>query len=270
MLEQLREYLDSVTTPELSDLILDACKTLSSAGLDMHEYQIQQAMAIGEGLDSDSALEGVIEAILPQLLTGLKQFGVYTAEGVDLRTANSIFKGILLIEDWDDPVSINGLTAALEGEEAALADILVIVGDLTIGDYMNALERVSPDLIARIDEMTSEDRPEPQPDSVAVASAQMRLRALLGKAQFDDDSLFIKAMDANQRLGLSFELTFQPHLDALHQLPLNKLGRELVAFALASSATTDEIPLKLNRLKESFNLSITDLMSLDADIKKLL
>lgn len=270
MLDRMQEYLDSITTPALSDLIMDATRTLTAAGQDGHLYQLQQAMDIADGLEVGAALEGLQDVLAHNLDQVLRQFGVYLAEDTDLRTANSILKGIQLIEEWDDPVTLNGLTAALEGEESALADILQIVGDLTIGDYMNALERVSPDLITRIGELTNADTQEPQPDTVAVAGAQMRLRALLNKGVLGEDSLFVKAMDEGMRLGLSFELTFQPYLEELYQRPVNKLAPDLVAFAYASAVSTDEVPDKLNRLKESFHLSITDLLELDSAIKKLL
>lgn len=270
MLDRMQEYLDSVTNSALSALIMDATSTLTAAGQEVHLYQLQQAMDIGEGLEPDEALNGLQSVLMSNMRQVLMQFGVTLSDDTDLRCANSILKGIQLIEDWDDPVTLNGLTAALEGEEAALADILEIVGELTIGDYMNALERVSPDLIARINEITGADRPEPQPDSVAVAAATMRLRNLLNKGVLDEDSLFVRAMDEGMRLGLSFELTFEPWLDRLYELKPSKLAVELVAFAFASAATTDEIPAKLNRLKESFHLSITDLLELDSAIKKLL
>lgn len=270
MLDRMQEYLDSVTTTVLSDLIMDATRTLTQTGQDVHHYQLQQAMDIAEGLDPSDAVESLQSVLLSNFREVLKQFGVYITEDTDLRTANSILKGITLIEDWDDPATLNGLTAALEGEEAALADILQIVGELTIGDYMNALDRVSPDLIVRIGELTSRDTSEPQPDSVAVAGAQMRLRELLNKGVLGEDSLFVHAMDMGMRLGLSFELAIQPYLEELYQRPVGKLAPDLVAFAYASALATDEIPDKLNRLKESFHLSITDLLELDSAIKKLL
>ncbi len=270
MLDRMQEYLDSITTPALSDLIMDATRTLTAAGQDIHLYQLQQAMDIADGLEPDAALESLQSVLMSNLSQTLRQFGVYLSDETDLRTANSILKGIQLLEEWDDPTTINGLTAALEGEEAALADMLVIVGELTIGDYMNALERVSPDLITRINELTSEERPEPQPDSVAVAAAQMRLRGLLNKGALGEDSVFVKALDQGLRLGLSFELMLQPWLEELYAQKPAKLAADLVAFAFASALATDEIPPTLNRLKESFHLSITDLLELDSAIKKLL
>lgn len=270
MLEDLEAYLDASTTQEMRNLILDSCQTLTRAGVENHLFLLRNAIDIAEGLEFDTVYEGIYGTLKPLFVGVLKEFGIQVDDDIDLRTLNSILKGLKAIDNWDDPDTINGLTDAVEGNEAALADILVIVGDLSIGDYMQALVRVSTDLITRIAEVTNKEGPEPQPDELAVAAAQIRLRALLPKANFDDNSIFIQALDNGLRLGMSFELTIESHIDALHQLPVEKLAAEMVAFAFASAAQIDAIPTLLNKLKESFSLSITDLMQLDAEIKRLL
>lgn len=272
MLEYLEAYLEASATPELRGLIMDSCKTLTAAGVDSHEFLLRNAIDGADGLDFDVVYSGIYGTLKPIFTQTLREFGITVDAEIDLRQLNSILKGIQTITNWDDADTLNALcdTVEIEGEEGALADILEIVSDLTSGEYMGVLIQVSPDLMQRIKEQTTRDTIEPQPSDIAVAGAQMRLRSLIPKAGFGDDSLFITALDDGLRLGMSFELTFEPHLEKLIQLPVTKMAAELVAFAYASSAPTDAIPMLLNKLKESFHLSITDLMALDAAIKKLL
>jgi hypothetical protein len=272
MLEYLEAYLDASTTPELRALIMDSCKTLDTAGVDSHHFLLRQAIDGADGLEFDVVYSGIFGTLKPIFMHTLLEFGITVDEEIDLRSLNSILKGLQAVTNWSDPDTLNGLadTAQLEGNEAALADILEITSDLSAGEYLGVIVEVSTDLIQRISEVTNRDIGGPQPNDIAVAAAQTRLRPLIEKAGFGEDSIFVNALDNGLRLGLSFELTFEPYLDQLHQLPVNRLAAELVAFAYASSAQTDAVPMLLNKLKESFTLSITDLMQLDSAIKHLL
>lgn len=272
MLEYLESYLDASTTPELRGLIMDSCKTLDAAGVENHQFLLRQVIDTADGLDFDVVYSGIFGTLKPLFIQTLLEFGIKVDDESDLRQLNSILKGLQAITNWDDAETLNGLasTAETEGNEAALADILEVTSDLSVGEYMTVLISVSTDLIQRIYEKTIRDDVGPQPSDIAVAAAQMRLRTMLAKADFGEDSLFINALDNGLRLGLSFELTLEPYIEQLMQLPVNKLAQEMVAFAYASSVQTDAVPMLLNKLKESFNLSITDLMTLDTAIKKLL
>lgn len=270
MLEYLEAYLDASTTPELRALVMDSCKTLTAAGVDAHLFPLRNALDASENGSFDVVYEGIIGTLKPVFVQTLREFGVQVDEDIDLRLLNSILKGIQSITNWDDKESLNGLTDPIEGNEAALADILERTSDLSSGEYMGVLIQVSSDLLQRISEVTTVESIDPQPNEIAVAAAQMRLRDLIQRAGFGEDSVFINALDNGLRLGLSFELTLEPHLDQLYDLPVGKLAAELVAFAYASSAQTDLVPAMLDKLKESFTLPLTDLMQLDAAIKKLL
>jgi hypothetical protein len=270
VLENLESYLETAASPQLRDLVMDACKTLETAGVDQHLFMLNVVLEQVESTESDILTLGICGTLIPVMTQTLREFGIQLTEDADLRVVNSILKGLQAISNWDDPDTLNGLTQAVEGEEAALADILSIVGDLTVGDYMQVLLEVSPDLLDRIAQETDRATFEPQPDSVAVAAAQIRLRTLLPKAQFNEDSIFVYALDNGLRLGLPFELCLAPYLEALYSHPIEKLGQELVAFAYASSLTTDAVLPVINKLKETFTLSIDDMFQLDAAIKRLL
>lgn len=272
MLEYLEAYLDASTTPELRALIMDSCKTLDTAGVDSHHFLLRQAIDGADGLEFDVVYTGIFGTLKPIFTQTLLEFGIKVDPEIDLRLLNSILKGLQAVTNWADPETLNALasTSEQEGNEGAFSDILEITSDLSAGEYLGVLTEVSSDLIQRISELTTRDVDGPQPNDIAVAGAQTRLRPLFTKADFGEDSIFVNALDNGLRLGLSFELTFEPYLDQLHQLPVDKLAPELVAFAYASSAQTDAVPMLLNKLKETFTLSITDLMTLDGAIKRLL
>ncbi len=270
MLQDLEAFLDASTTPELSGLILDTCNVLLEAGVDSHLFLLRNDLDLASTHGVDAALDNLQATLSTILIQTLAEFSVQVQPETDLRTLASIFKGIQLIDNWDDPETLNALTDAPEGNEAALADILEIVSDLSAGEYMNALASVSDSMIERIASLTDREVVGPQPDEVAVAAAQMRLRELFARDSFGEDSLFVHALDSGLRLGLPIEETFAPYLDQIHQLPLDHLPRELVAFAYASNAPFDTIPALLAKMKETFSLPLTDLLKLDADIKRLL
>lgn len=270
MLQDLEAYLDATTTPETASLISETCQTLLDAGVDSHLFVLRNAMDEAQAQENDIVLE-LTGILITTIRSNLKEFGIKASDEADLKTLHSIFKGLQLIDKWDDPDSLNVLTdASIEGEESCLADILNVVGDLSVGEYMVALESVSEDLITRIAEMTRRDNDGPQPDEIVVAGCQHRLRFLLAKHVPTEDSLFVKAMDNGLRLGMSFEVIIEEHLNDLAALPVKKMAWDMVAFAYASSTPSDGALLLLNKLKESFNLNINDLLQLDAEIKRLL
>lgn len=271
MLQDLEAYLDASTTPELCNLILDSCKTLEAAGVDSHLFLLRNELDMAETLEFDVVSDGIMSTLVSILTQTLREFGIQVNPETDLKTLNSILKGVQMIDNWDDPATLNGLCSAEEGNEAALADMLEITSDLSAGEYMVALAKVPDDLLKRIEAVTRRDEDlGAQPDGVAQAAAQMRLRELFNRASFGEDSLFVEALDNGLRLGLPLELTLEPYLDRIHQLPLDRLGQEMVAFVYASDAAFDTIPGILGKMKEAFNLPLTDLLRLDADIKRLL
>lgn len=270
MLKDLEAYLDASTTPELGTLILDATQVLLDAGVDSHLFVIRNNIDIADGLEFDTVYEGIVGALMPLLTHTLRQFGIEVSTEATLAQLTSVLKAINLIDDWDDADSLNSLVRGDEDNETMLSDVLEVVGDMPSSEYMLVLVQVSPNLIERIIEITNRDVDGPQPDEVLVAAAQMRLRALLPKAGFGEDSLFVSALDNGLRLGQSFERIIQPHLAEISELRGAAMARELVAFAYASSLASDQFLAAINELKDSFSLSITDLLQLDGEIKRLL
>lgn len=270
MLEELEAYLDNAAAPALRDLVLDACKTLSTAGAETHVLPLTNIVHDDDVIQTDAAHEAICGTLEAVLIKTLLEFGIEVSEHASLQVLNSMLKGLTAITNWDDPETINGLTDSQEDNESILADILVVVGDLTIGDYMEAIAEVSDDLIDRIRQTTDITIDGPQPDPALVTVSQKRLRTLLLKTDFQENSVFVKALNGGLRLGLPIEDVVAPNMTALHELPVDKLGAELVAFAFASSLPTEVVPNAVNALKESFTLSIPDMILLDTEIKRLL
>lgn len=270
MLDELEPYLRQRTTPELTDVIMSGCQALLDAGVDNHLFLIRNNIDLSASEDFDAVYGGVVGILIPLFRHNLREYGVTVTDEAELPVLVSIFEAINRIEDWDDKVSLNSLTDTDEDNEVMLADILEVTGDLTSSEYLMTFAQVSTDLITRISEITSTSDEGPQPDEIAVMAAQVRLRTLLPKGGYDEGSIFIQAVGNGLRLGLTFETIIEPHLADIGDLPPAEMAKELVAFAFASSMQSDEIPGVLNKLKESFNLSITDLMELDAAIGRLL
>lgn len=270
MLDELEPYLRQRTTPELTDVIMAGCNALLEAGVDNHLFLLRNNIDLSATEDFDAVYGGVIGILMPILRHNLREYGVTMTDECGLPELVATFEAINRIEDCEEKEAINTLTDAEEGNEAALADILEIVGDLSSSDYLMVLSQVSTDLITRIAELTSTEDEGPQPDDIAVAAAQTRLRKLLPQGGYGEESIFIQAVGDGLRLGLTFETIIEPHLTAISELPVQAMAKELVAFAYASSMQTDDVLPTLNKLKESFNLSISDLLELDSAIGRLL
>lgn len=271
MLNDLEVYLNTSTTPELRDLILEAAEVLLTAGVDNHLFLMRNALDEADALgDFDVVNTSIVGTLIPLLHHHLREFGIKVVEETDLPTALSMFKAVLAIEEWADPQTLNAMALVDEDPETVLADILEVVGDLTSSDYLMVLESVSDNLITRIVEIT--DRPaEPEDvDHSAIDTAKARLKELFVRAPYGEDSHFIHALAEGLHLGRDFHTTIEPYLPELIDGPVVGLAQELVGFALASSLPREEIIPALDALKEHFNLNVVDLMQLDSQIRTLL
>lgn len=270
MLEELDDYLVDATTPEIRNMILTARRTLLEAGVDDQEFALRNAIDITENRDFDAVYESILSTLKPIFTATLKEFGVEVDPDAELPVLTQILSGLQSIDNWDDPVTLNALADSSESEEVVLADILSAVGTLYSADYLPAIRKVSPDLLARIKELTDKDVPDAQPEESAVTLARERLKVLHQQEALPPEGVFVRALNQGLRLGLPYDLLVGPYKDTLYDVLPESLAPELVAFALASDTPTQEIPVLLAKIKTELSLSVTDLMVVDARIRALL
>ncbi len=269
MFEFLAAYLEANVTPEQKQVFMDACTTLSKNGFTDHEFVIEQDLMLADNLDSDIATSMITNYLLPVYRDRLAEFGVFASDELTLAMATDILTGLLSIDNYDDRDSINARCESYEGPEAALADILELVGARHSDEYLTVLERVSPDLIARIESMTDQVNEEDIANQDQVESIRTRLLALNVAIGGSD-----KAVMANEylaeggKIGIPAGEIVAPFRERLDEIATaGELARELLMLVALSDVRLDNLNAAVKAELDLLHLKPMLLTSVDVAVR---
>lgn len=268
MFELFYAYLDHIVTPERKKIYKDACEALVSIGMVEHGLQIDQQISLAEDGDTEIFLHSVDELLTGVLQQVIGEFGIQLEEQVTLAQMTDVLKSLLLIDNWDDPETIYAYCQAPEGLEAALADILQLMGAFDASTYMTILKKVNPALLDRIAALTSVERQQPLPDALQVDRARSRLTQFLAKST---EPLLIQHAVMNMaRLGTPFSELVEPYRHVIDQQTPERAALELVGFLLASDAEESQFKEQLAHESELLFTDVATVTKLDQAAAKLL
>ena len=273
MFDFLSAYLDAVVTPERRRVILEACNALTNAGIDEHEFAIDQQIESADEVGNDVVLaniETMLTVTLGQVIGG---FGVRLEDEVLLVQAVDVLNSLLLIENYEDKASVAGYLETDDGAAAALADVLALMGQYQSAEYITFFRHVSPDLIDRISEQCTKNvdlRPDRLPEHDR-ATNRLRLFVINTEIVKDASQLFIsQALEEGARPGSPLETLIRPYRLLLEQLPVPELAVQLVGFVLASGEDLADIKLVVKQQIDQLHLATHQITNLDVAVDRVL
>lgn len=244
MLELLSAYLEVNVTPEQKTSYLDACQALIDNGITEHVFLLEQNLAVSDSLDVDTAVSGFEEILLPFFTDIIGEFGIVLSESVTLSEAADVFRSLLVLENYEDKATVNALTSSDDGCEAALSDILELVGRYASVDYIRMFESVSDELLDRIAELTSSIAVEDNPSEETVDVCKHRLRLFLDLPEVDKNKtpLIVGLLMNGARLGVDRHDLIAPHREYLETLSSPKsIASECIGLLLASKEENKDL-----------------------------
>lgn len=236
--DYLKAYLDTVVPPLRCDLIIQACELLHELGIDGHEYELQQELALAENADTSIVLSSIDNLLLPVLRISLQNFGITLNDDATMQQIVDVLNGVNGIENYGDPESILIFCDNAEGPEEALAQILPLLGQYTMGEYLALLDTVEASLLEQIERVLPETITDHVPSSDAVLRARERLNLYRVNR---DHLLVIEDIRNGQRLGLPIALYMEYHTDAFDGMDIPTLTEQLLGFVLASDTQNDHL-----------------------------
>lgn len=271
MFETLAAYLDACVTPEQRKVCLDACNALVDAGVEDLQFMIEQELAVADSLDSDSVL-GIAQGVLiPLYANVLSEFGVTLTEEANLAQYVDVFKALDQIDNYDDPETLQGYCDSPEGSQAALADILSVLGTAGSDEYLTILAYVSPSLLERISELTVRENVDELPKPAIVTEARERVVNYLKLPNVSAAAtVFRQALEDGLRLGMSLDALIAPYRSQLDGMEPARLTIELLGFALASGNDSAFMRTILSREFEHHQLTADQILKVDVLIRQLL
>ena len=273
MFETLAAYLEATATPEQRAVCLDACQSLVEAGITDHSFLIEQELAVADSYDGDFLIHLQEETLKPIYVNILREFGVRLTEEATLARHVDVLKALHALDNYEDQQSLLGFCESNDGAEAALADILQLLGAYDSTEYLMVLDFVSPALLDRIVEICTAESTEALPTNEIVAVAQQRVTKYLTLPEakdLDEHSVFRTALTDGLRLGLSMDDLIAPYRSQLENITVPKLMLELVGFALASGNDDAFMRTVLTKELDYHHLSPDQILKLDVAISHLL
>lgn len=225
MFDELDAYLDLVATPEQKDLCLDACRTLLWVGEERHVEPIDDELVVAGSVEGDPLTNIMQGILLPLYVRVLNEYGVLFTGEITLPIAVDMLKGLLLLDNYDNPEAILTLCQTDESHEEIFAELLVLGGRYHSDDYLQYIREVSPDLLKRIEDNASSvkvpNTSDLEPSAADVAAARRRLESFTANNAVG--AAYLKErMDEGMRLGMPLHLTLIGQLDHLHQVAEQK------------------------------------------------
>lgn len=272
MFDFLSAYLEGTVTPEQRRVVLDGCYALVEVGISDHEFLIDQELEKTDQLDSDTVIQQVTEMVLPMLRQVIGEFGVRLTEDVTLAQATDILRALQRIENYEDQDTILGLTESSDGSEAALADILELMGQFSSAEYLGWFERVSPALLERIEETCSKENDPLLPNQSIrdAARFQMQLYLSMAPVQAAAELLAVHALEEGLHFGLPLELVIAPYRARLESLDSQRLALELMGFLCASNTDINDFRKVAGQQLELIHADLTKITAVDVAVTKLI
>jgi hypothetical protein len=268
MFEYFAAYLDLIVSPERKRVYLDACNALVSVGMVEHGLQIDQQISLAENGDTEIFLHSIDTLLGGVLMQTIGEFGVQVDHEATLSQLTDILTGLTLIENYDDHETIYSLCQAPEGVEAALADILELMGAFPSHVYLSLLTAVRPELLDRIEGIHSEEALQPEADPAQVDRARSRVTQFLAKRTVP--SAVSIYLSEGGRLGVPLDELVKPWRDRLDTLTMELAGIELVGLAYASDLEDVAMSAALSHEAELLFSDMTQITQLTLAINKAL
>lgn len=273
MFDFLSAYLESAVTPEQRRVILDGCYALVEVGISDHEFLIDQELEKTDQLDSDTVMANVAGMLLPMIKQIVGEFGVRLGEEVTLQQATDVLRALQLIDNYEDQESVYGLTDSSDGPEAALADILQLMGQYQSAEYLTMFERVSQDLLDRIAEVCSTENGPLLPDQGIRDRAKMDLElfsTLPTVAPVAPEMLIRHALEEGAHFAMSLELLIAPYRTQMESLDAGRLAIELMGFLCASRVDINDFRKTASQQLEIIHTDISKITAVDVAVTSLI
>lgn len=200
----------------------------------------------------------------------MRQMGVWVAEESGLREIYPIYRAMTMIENYEDKESISIALDSGNDNCEVLADVLHVVDGLSPELSLPHLELVRPELLVRLRDLVPGLESAEIINPIVAATVQGRLRAFAQGNPIPPGSVFTEALEDGLRLGTSFDMLMDRHLDAILSRPAQHAAKDLVLFALASSLPVEEMEEKLKSVRQSATYSVIELMEINRDIVQYL
>jgi len=254
MLDVMVQYLNTATTPELRDTIVDAHQAFDLIGLDEYEGSFEELLLMSDSADIGDLMDRVIELTKAYQTTLLKEHEIVLVDSASLETHTTFIMGILGIQDYNNKAELLKTTLLPLSSNEILAELIALIMTKNADELLINIDTVSDSCIGSIKDMLQEEEASISEAEQDVINA--RIHTFKKYMEYVGSTLKIATMITN---GLRAGFPFVTYLNIfgrdLEELKADEIAKELVGMAILSSDGSNN-PISV--IKENIDDYIAD------------
>lgn len=278
MFDNLREYLDKVTTPVLSGLYTEAfvvCEQYIGPEL---EDRIDSLLSTAADFNNQIAFDFIREYVLRITTESLFSMGIHLDEESITHENIPMFVKMLdamsTVAYYDDP---NAIILILDDADTPESAVVNLVAQMTGDDpfyYESLIDDINPDLIDNLRTLTIKQREElletytdtnPIPDFVVD-----RVKALYQGVSIDDAGVVINYIRNGGNIGLDLDDYLVILKPQLITLSADQLSKELVAVASITGCDNSNWKMEANKAMNILDIPVDQLKALSVKMGSII
>lgn len=249
MFDELRIFLQNITTPENTQNIINACEILSQAGYISHDSEIDTVLSNIKSSDSNKVLQDLYAVTEDFLLDAVNTYGIIVTEETNIQILTKILEGLLILEDYGDPETlVNYLNQEISSEEI-LCEVLGEVTSLYTEHFLPHIQSVDVELIDNSKRYMEERLEESEAKDLTLQRDRFKkFRAIY------NDSFAEHALREGCTLAMPLDtliLNFNEQLSLLENNP-EKLAYEILSLYLISENDNTNIMGLVGEILEDY------------------
>lgn len=255
MLENLQKYLSNSTTPEMTDLIVEAHSLFDRIALEGYERDFEELLAMDGNVDGGAVIDEVIGLTNDIQVMILREHGIIINDSADIQFANKLIRAVMDVQNTDDMDAIHRILESDLTILEAFAECMALVSDLEVEEVLLNVEFVSQSFLTALVELEpeeEEDTTDPEEASL-IAACRGKMMRFLDYVK-DTPLLAKEAFENNLPLALPYRSYAEAIAPAFATLTPDLAAKNLYLLALASR---DGIGNPMKTIEESLEHYIT-------------
>lgn len=272
MLPELREYIVSSATSELSDVLDDAHNALERIGLEGYDEQFNILLNINDEVDAGTTLSSIVELTKGFQINVVQEHGIGVQPDVLVEELTMLINALKDLQDYESPTDILDCIQDGVQPEEQLAEMLELVSPYFAERYLEMFETVSEFAIKRIAQLFNEAERngvamESEPP-VEVADAAHRLRNFVAFLE-GKELTTMELVQNGLRVGYPLSVYLKTYGTDIDGMEPKRAAEELVAICLISSDANDQPREAVKEIIDEFVSSLDKITRIDAAIKDI-
>lgn len=257
MYEELQVGLEGIITPERMDVILEAYRQLTDAGIDTINDELVGIYNMQDGIADNAMLVSRVEdCLMVGLIEALRRYGVTVQiDTATMISLTGILQTLVGFEHYLIPETLWDFVNQGQDADHILASLVTLFSDIEPDDVINTVDTVNPEVIERMRViaerrmMYDAEPAEVSPDhTLRIGTINRLLRSYNQK----HPALVVELAQSGFPSGQDLTIVFEQVFEQLDNLPPQELGPEFLGLVYYSNTPLKDVYETARALPQDF------------------